>query len=282
MIQPTLQLSELLSQIHRNPKNIPVIHRAYATRRKNACGAIKILSSKVDNRLKMCWSVGVLDAISSVLDDVNAEVGDSYSINANREACQRSVSTLLNLATHKKNRMLICSHGKLLRSLSHCINEDEGVARQGCCTILFYLAKTMEARPLIVQCPGLIETFSRVIDLPRVEGPCDERSSWCLPPKEIISMNMDESSSMSISDGNVSEINASLRSESSGVGVEIEDDSLGNEITKMEISFKTPIIPQLNEFDYDDDSNKFLCGARLSVLACLLCLVKHKENTVSF
>ena len=280
MIQPTSQLSELLSQIDRNPKSVPVIHRAYATRRKNACGAIKILSSKVDNRLKMCWTVGVLDAISSVLNDVNAEVGDSYSINANREACQRMVSTLLNFAAHKKNRMLICSHGKLLQSMLHCINEDEGVARQGCCTVLFYLAKTMEARPLIVRCPGMIEMLSRVIDVPRVKSPCEHSP----PGGEIIPSNIDESSSVSISDGssNVSENNASLSSESRGEDVETEDDSVGKEITKMEISFQTPIIPQLNEIDYDADSNKFLHGARLSVLACLLCLVKHKENAVSF
>lgn len=39
-----------------------------------------------------------------------------------------------------------------------------------------------------------------------------------------------------------------------------------------------------NEFHvdmYDADPNRFLHGARLSVFACLLCLVKSKENAVS-
>jgi hypothetical protein len=54
---------------------------------------------------------------------------------------------------------------------------------------------------------------------------------------------------------------------------------------KVEICFKTVVEKdskvENNEVDYDADPNRFLHGARLSVFACLLCLVKHKENAVS-
>jgi hypothetical protein len=54
---------------------------------------------------------------------------------------------------------------------------------------------------------------------------------------------------------------------------------------RMEICFKTLVEQDTKventEVDYDADPNRFLHGARLSVFACLLCLVKHKENAVS-
>ena len=62
-----------------------------------------------------------------------------------------------------------------------------------------------------------------------------------------------------------------------------EDDGELGEMSKMEICFKTPfsLEEKNNEVDYDADPNKFLHGARLSVFACLLCLVKSRENAVS-
>eukprot|EP01082_Thalassiosira_pseudonana_P004820 g4221.t1 g4221 contig15:589733-591122(+) len=97
MIAPSQQFSDLLSQIHRTSDN-KVINRAYATRRKNACGALKILSAKEENRLKICWTKGVLQAISSVLADVKVESMDELASSANVEARNRVVSTLLNLS----------------------------------------------------------------------------------------------------------------------------------------------------------------------------------------
>lgn len=171
MIAPSQQLADLLCQINRDDNAIPEIGRAYATRRKNACGAIKVLASKEENRLKLCWTKGLLDAISSVLNDVQSPTLDELSFNANNEARNRIVSVLLHLASHTKNRMLICNTTKVLKALTTCIAGDEGEARQGCCMVLLQLAKTTEARPLIIKTPLLLDTLSRIIEVPKMPPP---------------------------------------------------------------------------------------------------------------
>jgi len=166
MIPPSQQLSDLLTQIH-HPPNLNSIDRAYATRRKNACGALKILSAKECNRLKICWTTGVLDAISSMLEDVDADIYDIFAKSANTEGRNRIVATLLNLSVNKKNRMLICNSPGVLQAMKKVILYDEGESRQGCCTVLMYLSKTPETRPFIVASPGLVEALSRVIEVPK-------------------------------------------------------------------------------------------------------------------
>ena len=171
MIAPSKQLADLLSQITRDESFTPEIGRAYATRRKNACGAIKVLSSKEENRLKLCWTKGLLDAISSVLNDVKSPTLDELSFNANTEARNRIVSVLLHLASNTKNRMLICNTARVLKAITTCIAGDEGEARQGCCMILLQLAKTTETRPLIIRTPLLLDTLSRIIEVPKMPPP---------------------------------------------------------------------------------------------------------------
>jgi len=163
MIQPSDQLTDLLSQIHRKGNSID---RAFATRRKNACGALKILSAKDENRINLCWTVGVLPAIGSVLSDVNVDIHDDISRAANTEARNRIVSTLLNLSVNKTNRMLIVNTPGVLESMIQTILYDEGEGRQGCCTVLLYLAKTAETRKMIVKSAGMLECLSKVIEVP--------------------------------------------------------------------------------------------------------------------
>ena len=50
--------------------------------------------------MKICWTVGVLPAIASVLSDVNVGIVDDISREANTEARNRIVSTLLNLSVN--------------------------------------------------------------------------------------------------------------------------------------------------------------------------------------
>jgi hypothetical protein len=171
MIGPNQQLADLLSQINRDVKTTPEIGRAYATRRKNACGALKVLSSKEENRLKLCWTTGMLDAISSVLNDVKTPTLDGLSFNANTEARNRIVNTLQNLAADKRNRMLICNTAGVLDAIKACIAGDEGESRQGCCIALLQLAKSSDTRPLIIRCPGLLDALAKVIEVPKVVPP---------------------------------------------------------------------------------------------------------------
>ena len=71
-----------------------------------------------------------------------------------------------------------------MTSILSCIEHDEGESRQGCCTVLLYLAKTAESRPLLLQCPGLIEVLAHVIDVK-----CQESSRggdyYCCREKEL-------------------------------------------------------------------------------------------------
>lgn len=320
MIEPSQQLAELLSQIDRDVTST-AITRGYATRRKNACGALKLLSAKLENRIKICWTTGVLDAISSVLQDVTAQTADVYSANANVEARNRIVSVLLNLSAEKKNRMLICNHTKLLSSIVATIHTDEGESRQGCCTVLLYLAKTSETRPLLIKCPGLIEAMVSVIDVPRIvsvsqpkkmyenrflkefESPIppvmegDATNTWGTAQdidqdsSSSVSGSSDGTNSESGSETHVSNTHSSENSQSSEENLEVEEEESqdgsdgGIKLPKMEICFKTPVNVEeqkkLDEVDYDADPNRFLHGARLSVFAALLCLVKNKDNAVS-
>jgi hypothetical protein len=351
MIAPSKQLADLLSQIQRDEEATPEINRAYATRRKNACGALKILSAKEENRLKICWTTGVLTAIASVLADVNAVTTDKLAFNANTEARNRIVSTLLNLSVNKKNRMLICNTPGVLEAITKTIATDDGESRQGCCTVLLYLAKTSETRPLIIRCPGLLDTLSKVIEVPHhsTQQPTGgspkkmyhnkflkkfksvkssevavgddkgspNRSKEAVSAEEMmhsreetLSDTEDDSSSMSsdsssTSTGSVTNGSQTHDSEESGSdehtdNEENSDDDSHQEdrrpkipkksivieqMPKMEICFKTPVSVEegekLEEVDYDADPNRFLHGARLSIFACLLCLVKNMENAVS-
>ena len=323
MIQPSSQLAELLSQINRNANSTPKLHRAYVTRRKNACGALKILSAKLENRLKIAWTVGVLDALASVLRDVTiTAVSDNYCNVANIEGRNRTVATLLNLSTHKKNRMLISSHEGLMAGILSCIEHDEGESRQGCCTVLLYLAKTAESRPLLLRCPGLIEVLARVIDVKRVRemattttvkkksyqnrflkefemaadgitaAAADNNNNavntMIDTVEEGLSESEDDSSSVGSSNGSSSgsDTNADESDSEDETEDEGDEDSQSEAMDdlspkRMEICFKTPQQERVvEEVDYDADPNRFLHGARLSIFAALLCLVKNKENAV--
>ena len=174
MVKPSPQLEELLKQIHRDFH--VQIDRAFATRRKNACGALKILVAKEENRLQICWSTGVLAAIMSVLQDVHVEIQDEQSRLANIEARNRIVSALLNLSVNKKNRLLIVNTPGLLDSVAQTILNDEGEGRQGCCTVLLYLSKTAETRSAIARSGGLMDAITKVIEVPKwISADCQQR-----------------------------------------------------------------------------------------------------------
>ncbi|KAL7468946.1 hypothetical protein ACHAXS_009181 [Conticribra weissflogii] len=349
MIPPSQQLSDLLTQIHHAP-NLKSIDRAYATRRKNACGALKILSAKECNRLKICWTIGVLDAISSMLEDVDADIYDTFAKSANTEGRNRIVATLLNLSVNKKNRMLICNAPGVLEAMKKVILHDEGESRQGCCTVLMYLSKTPETRPFIVACPGLVEALSTVIEVPKpfplvmevkkkgyrnrylkkfraglssfdtvTVGSGDEEGSDTVGEEEdadtrsFVSMESSHSARSGHSDdsGGQSEdendddtfrTEASRKTHSTR-GTKSTRDTLStgtkstaaksaktkstiksNKSMKSDARSKASSVTksvkenEVVEVEYDADPNRFLHGARLSTFACLLCLVKHKDN----
>jgi hypothetical protein len=334
MMEPSSQLSELLSQINR--RGATPIDRAFATRRKNACGALKILSAKEENKMKLCWTVGVLPAIASVLSDVR-EVNafdDKIAFAANTEARSRIIATLLNLSVNKKNRMLIVNTPGVLDSMTQTILHDVGEGRQGCCTVFLYLAKTAEARIMIVKGEGVMDALTTVIKVPDEKKPKSILTpkatmrrrlieNYKMSPGESTIDTMDSGpsrsrrgrnsnrspSSKDYSDSNSESVDNSSHSgslsgsRSSKSDIASVDESTVDESTMtsgkakiVEISFRSATtassmtVPSAaaaeddNESHvdmYDADPNRFLHGAKLSVFACLLCLVKSKENAVS-
>ncbi len=287
MIDSAVQFNQLLGQINR--KRGVAIDRTFATRRKNACGALRILSAKQENRIKICWTVGVLPAITSVLSDVNEVVPDEFTRSANTEARNRIVSTLLNLSVNKKNRMLIVNTPGVLESISQTILHDAGEGRQGCCTVLLYLAKTFEARFMIVKSAGVMDALAKVIEVPKIHPKSTPKSKFLAKIRDSPSTDTG-CSSKSSRHSSVSHSGSRSISVSEVVGDSVAsvDSSIApGEVEHMEITFETIDATVHNsskaETDdmYDADPNRFLHGARLSIFACLLCLVKSQENAVS-
>lgn len=253
----------------------------------------------------------MLDALASVLLDVDAVTltstsssndNDNNNAAANTEARNRSIATLLNLSTHKSNRKLLASHSTLMQGIVKCIScssSDFDESKQGCCTILLYLAKSYDCRPiLLLNVEGLLKALASVVDVKRRRG-VNKSSIVAAVKNRSTTVNAVEAEAGSLSEDG-SSVSGSSGSSSLGshddnqdvLSEDDDDDSKeSNEandlsIKRMEICFKTPPPSQSVEeeemlMDYDADSNRFLHGARLSVFACLLCLVKHKENAVS-
>jgi len=280
MVKPSPQMEELLKQIHRD--FFTQIDRTFATRRKNACGALKILAAKEENRLKICWSSGVLTAISSVLQDVHAVIEDEQTRLANAEARNRIVSALLNLSVNKKNRLLIVNTPGLLESIAQTILHDQGEGRQGCCTVLLYLSKTRETRSAIAKSIGLMDAIAKVIEVPTWNASQQPQvPDVCKKKCDMDRMDTHEDMSCTSSSEHSHHSEYSHKNMKEGVdgteGIQERTKSLSFTLSyEKVVDTSDPV-----EIDYDLDPNKFLHGARLAAFACLLCLVKSKE-TVAF
>ncbi|KAL9188694.1 hypothetical protein ACHAXT_007072 [Thalassiosira profunda] len=289
MMDPSPQLGELLGQIHRRGH---AIDRAFATRRKNACGALKILSAREENRTKVCWTVGVLPALASVLIDVGEEISDELARDANTEARNRAVATLLNLSVSKKNKLLIVNTPGLLTSVAECVEKDNGEGRQGCCTALLYLAKTAEARGAVAKGAGMMEALCGVIAVPdEMAAPTRAFPEEAATPPRAGRKGVDGAPASPLSPGTPGSQSAVSRSSRGSRGSDTDLDrtqSTEADEGPEEVSFETAadVAPaaaeekpsEATEDPYDADPNRFLHGARLSAFACLLCLVKSKEN----
>ena len=167
MIDPSKTLADLLTAIATPSEGEPM-DQAYMVRRKNACGALKVLTAKEANRRTIGWTVGVLPALASVLHDGGeGELEETFPDERIRteffEARNRAVSALLNLCLLKENRIPIFHCPGLLHGLAKTIMQDNTEARQGCTAILGFLAKTPENRLLLVKVPGILDALNNAI-----------------------------------------------------------------------------------------------------------------------
>jgi len=261
MKDPTKSLTELMEAIASPPSGL--FDRHYMVRRKNACGALKVLTANASHRVNICWTVGVLPALSSVLEDSGPDtLEDKFpNITIRREyfeARKRALSALIYLALPQNNKLPIFHCPRLVASLVRVIEQDDGEARRGCCTVLAHLSKSKENRLIMAQVPGLLDAITTVIE-----------------PKNYYSGSDEDFMSSHSVDSETSEINAY--------------DRLSNKVIEMSISEKSPEQTMSEEqvmsedvaelsTRYDEDPNPFLHCARQNVFALLSHLVKEKDN----
>jgi hypothetical protein len=265
MKDPNKNLTELMSAIV-SPSDDD-FNRHYMVRRKNACGALQVLTTNTSHRVNICWTVGVLPSLTSVLEDSGSEtLEDAISDFATRreyiEARKRAVSALMNLAIPLDNKLPMFHCPRLVASLIQVIKQDDGEARRGCCAILAHLSNHKDNRLLMAQVPGLVDAVTAVID-PRETNMGSKDS--------VDQISSSEASGDSTAfDKFVSENDSENESEN-----ENRNDSKGQVKAKKTQSED----PAEASARYDEDPNEFLHGARQNVFALFGQLVKDKDNS---
>lgn len=295
MRDPNQQLADLLVAIA-TPELGQLMDRGYMVRRKNACGALKVLTANPANRKSICWTVGALPALTSVLADTGRAFIDVFTRREFVDARSRAVASLLNLCIPKENRLPIFHSDGLMQAIISVIDDDHGEARQGCTGILAYLAKTRENRLLMVQVPGLLDAVASVIKPIIFKSPVKKKKyHW--------DNNDDTSASLSSEEGHRNESMTSEGSDKFTVtnsmassprhtdddddddyddeADEDDDDDEDSDMTPTRAT--SPILPQLSKAEeYDKSPNTFLNGSRQNVFAFLFHMIKEKDNTVRF
>jgi hypothetical protein len=167
MLNPSKTLSDLLRAIA-SPDDANLLDRAFMVRRKNACGALKVLTAHNRRRKQICWTLGVLPALTSVLQDAGeGSLEHAYPDARTRveyeEARRRAIAALTNLAMPVPNRLAVFHTPGLVQALVANVAKEEGGCLEGSCAILAYLAKSQENKILMGQIPGLYEVVLRVL-----------------------------------------------------------------------------------------------------------------------
>jgi hypothetical protein len=263
MHDPTVTLKDLLLAIA-TPDDHSKMDLGYMVRRKNACGALKVMTNQPAKRIGICWTVGVLSALTSVLtnstqDGVAITFADKRIRVEYEAARNRAIAVLVNLAIPKENRMPMFHANGLLQALLLIIMDDKGGARRGCTSILAYLAKSQENRLLMTQIPGFFDALVPILRPlpPRVE----HRSITSFnSAKKIYSWDKG-------SYGTSSVVDMASRDKQS----RSEDDS---DRTPKVTASQSPI--ELS--GYDETADKELRATRQNVFALLSHLGKEKDN----
>ena len=282
MLDPTATLTGLLKAIasHTTPPTDPL---AYAVRRKNACGALQTLTANPNNRSRICWTVGVLPALTSVLQDGLADADNSHNdnprIRTEYQAAQtRAISALMNLSMPVKNRIAVFHSPGLVRAALTTIDQQVGQARHGCTAILAFLAKSPENRLLLAQVPGMLDVVCKVLQ-PRAATNGGQQQQLQKQDKKVYPWSDEHSTSSS----NMSE-------SKKGGDEELDDDDDDTSPPSLtmsdDVDDSTP--KQEGAADrsaltgYDDTADTLLRGARQNCFAMLGHLVKEKDNAYHF
>lgn len=267
MVDPSKRLTELMTAIAA-PEDGRYT-RGYMVRRKNACGALQVLTANKSNRVQICYTIGILPSLTSVLEDGGSRrLEDAFPDRDTRreyvEARKRAVSALMNLSVPKMNRMCVFHSPRLVSSLIRVIQQDQDESRKGCCAVLAQLAKTEENRLLMTQIPGLIDAATGVIE----PIPLNRPGKTKIEP----SRSMDSHSTDSEEEDDDPNIVESFYSDE--LPTKSDDESVPGTNDQEE----DPIAASRR---YDSDPNIHLHGSRQNIFAFLGHVVKEKDNAVS-
>jgi len=262
MHDPNKTMTDLLVAIGTPSGGPECMDLGFMVRRKNACGALKVMTNDSRKRLRICWTVGVLPALTSVLTEGAGksleDVYPDYRIRAEYEAARdRAIQAIQNLSIPKENRIPVFHTPGLVQALLAIIDTDEGLARKGCTEILAYLSKTPDNRLVLAQIPGVIDNAVHILKpKPLLVEPLNVK-----PRKKnkaypwTVSSDETDSSRSSSSDSNAS-------------GAVHED--------------QHPMAPSVEISGYDESADEFLRASRQNVFALLIQLGKEKDNAYHF
>ena len=285
MQDPNPTLAHLLQTIGTAPEgDVPDL--GTTVRRKNACGALHVLTMQPTNRIPLVWTTGVLAALTSVLADTGTE-GTIITYPDKRHrlefetARDRAIACLVSLVTPKENRIPILHTPDLVHWLVVMILEGRGLSRKGACAILAYLAKTPDNRLLMVQVPRLVESLTKVLKRrpPRME-------QQPAPRKATADSSDDEAEegeeTDKVEEPEVSQPDAPRNrtklSEPSKLTSVSSTYSNQSAATQRLAGSRPPI--ELR--GYDETADKLLREARKCTFATLSNLVKEKDNAFHF
>jgi segregation and condensation protein B len=261
MKDPTQRLTDLMAAIA-SPDNDEAFDRHYMVRRKNACGALQVLTANPKHRVNICWTVGVLPALTSVLVDCGLVTSDgAFSDPDVRrdyiEARNRAVAALVNLSSDENNKLPMFHSPRLIASIIGVINQDDGESRRGCCMILANLGKSKENRLLMAQVPGLLDCVTAIIRPMQYLQDVDSE---------------DDSKDGSLNDGDGPDVFDRV--------ISPNDEALTTANgTEQKIRHKsTSYDPAEASARYDEDPNELMNQTRQYVFALLIHLVKQKDN----
>jgi hypothetical protein len=107
------------------------------SRRVNACGALKAITKKEKNRVRLGRTRGVVFSLCQVLKDSSSTVEEKY----------RCSNTLMMLCVPKQNwEAVFRIDGTLLEALTAAMSDDDARVRYNACFCAFLLAKAEENR----------------------------------------------------------------------------------------------------------------------------------------
>ena len=256
MRDPGKTLADLLTAIHTSDDFESDL--GFTVRRKNACGALQVMTAQTENRVQIAWTVGVLPALTSVLRDTGEEgIYISYPDQRHRvefeAARNRAIACLMNLSMPPKNRIAIFHTPGLVQWLLVICDEGQGIPRKGACAILAFLGKTAENKLLMVQVPGLIDSLEKIVKPP------PRRVERNTSPKKLKVFDFE--------DDDRSGYDSRGRKEE---GLTSPNSTFSNESGRSHSPAEVD--------GYDETADDFLRASRQNVFALLIHLVKEKDN----